>query len=205
MSLQGEDTARWLLRLVAFSALASLLLIALFILKEGLPFLFRVGLRNFLLGTEWRPEAGRFGIFPMIVASVWVTFGAMLVGGPLGVACALFLTEFTPAPARRVIKPTIELLAGIPSVLYGFLGVMVLAPWIRGRFGGPGLCVLNAALILGIMILPTTMITASLILAMGRALGETMAVIMVVPSLAILAVIQRRAKPEKLVGGFKGV
>jgi len=219
MRLNGEKIAKYSLMLVAFSALASLLLIAVFILKEGVPFMFKVGLKDFLLSSDWNPQAGKFGIYPMIVASLYVTFGAMLIGAPLGVAGAIFLNEFLPKPAMRVIKPTIELLAGIPSVVFGFLGVMVLAPLIRSTMGGPGLSVLAAAVILGIMVLPTVIsistdaiaavpnsyregalalgatrwqsvymviikaarsgIIASIILAMGRALGETMAVIMV--------------------------
>lgn len=205
--------------LVAFSALASLLLIAIFILKEGVPFIFKYGPRAFLLGREWRPGEGEYGIYPMIVSSLWVTLGAMLIGGPLGVAGAIFLNEFVPKPVMKTIKPTIELLAGIPSVVYGFIGVMVLAPLIRAHFGGPGLSILAASVILGVMVLPTVIsistdaigavpntyreaalalgatrwqsvhmvtikaagsgIVASIILAMGRALGETMAVIMV--------------------------
>lgn len=219
MRFNGEKIAKVSLMLVAFSALASLLLIAVFIFKEGIPFMFKVGLRDFLLSSDWNPQAGKFGIYPMIVASLYVTFGAMLIGAPLGVAGAIFLNEFVPKPVMRVIKPTIELLAGIPSVVFGFLGVMVLAPFIRSTMGGPGLSVLAAAVILGIMVLPTVIsistdaiaavpnsyregalalgatrwqsvymvivkaarsgIIASIILAMGRALGETMAVIMV--------------------------
>ncbi len=219
MKFNGEKIAKYSLMLVAFSALASLLLIAVFILKEGVPFMFKVGLKDFLFSSDWNPQAGKFGIYPMIVASLYVTFGAMLIGAPLGVAGAIFLNEFVPKPVMRVIKPTIELLAGIPSVVFGFLGVMVLAPMIRSYMGGPGLSVLAAAIILGIMVLPTVIsistdaiaavpnsyregalalgatrwqsvhmviikaarsgIIASIILAMGRALGETMAVIMV--------------------------
>jgi phosphate ABC transporter permease protein PstC len=219
MNLNGEKIAKYALMTVAFSAVASLLLIAVFIFKEGLPFMFKVGLRDFLFASEWDPMAGKYGIYPMIVASLWVTLGAMLIGAPLGVAGAIFLNEFVPKPVMRVVKPTIELLAGIPSVVFGFLGVMVLAPWIRATMGGPGLSVLAASVILGIMVLPTVIsistdaigavpnsyregalalgatrwqsvymvtikaarsgIIASIILAMGRALGETMAVIMV--------------------------
>jgi phosphate transport system permease protein len=219
MSQFGEKTIQKLLTVIAFSALCGLLLIALFILKEGLPFLLRVGIRDFLLSSSWDPQNGRFGIYPMIVASLWVTVGAMLVGAPLGVAGAIFLTEFTPKSVMRVIKPTIELLAGIPSVVYGFIGVIVLAPYIRQHMGGPGLSVLAGSVILGVMILPTIIsistdaiqsvpnsfregsfalgatrwqtvhmvvlkaarsgIIASIILGMGRAIGETMAVIMV--------------------------
>jgi phosphate transport system permease protein len=161
----------------------------------------------------------KFGIFPMIAASLWVTFGAMIIGAPLGVAVALFLSEYVPRPVMRIIKPTIELLAAIPSVVYGFIGVIVLAPLIRNYLGGPGLSLLSGSIILGIMILPTVIsisidsilavpqsyregslalgattwqtinmvtvkasksgIIASIILGLGRAIGETMAVIMV--------------------------
>ena len=205
--------------MVAFSALASLLLIAVFIFKEGLPFMLKVGLRDFLFSSTWNPQVGQFGIYPMIVSSLYVTFGAMVIGAPLGIAGAIFMNEFLPRSVMRIIKPTIELLAGIPSVVFGFLGVMVLAPFIRAHLGGPGLSVLAASVILGIMVLPTVIsistdaigavpnsyregalalgatrwqsvhmvtikaarsgIIASIILAMGRALGETMAVIMV--------------------------
>jgi phosphate ABC transporter permease protein PstC len=219
MKVNAEKIAKGLLTVVAFSALASLLLIAIFIFKEGFPFILKVGLGNFLFSSDWNPQKGQFGIYPMIVASLYVTLGAMLIGAPLGVAGAIFLNEFLPRSIMRIIKPTIELLAGIPSVVFGFLGVMVLAPFIRAHMGGPGLSVLAASVILGIMVLPTVIsissdaigavpnsyregalalgatrwqsvhmvtvkaarsgIIASIILAMGRALGETMAVIMV--------------------------
>jgi phosphate transport system permease protein len=215
----GEKGVKRILTAIAFSALFGLLLIALFIMIEGLPFMFKVGLKNFILAHDWDPQTGKFGIYPMIVASLWVTFGAMLIGAPLGIACAIFLTEFVPRPVMAIIKPTIELLAGVPSVLYGFIGVIVLAPLIRENLGGPGLSMLAASIILGIMILPTIIsistdaisavpqsfregsralgatrwqtvhmvvlkaagsgIIASIILGMGRAIGETMAVIMV--------------------------
>ena len=219
MNLLGERGVRRILTAVAFSAISALLLIALFIFSEGLPFILRYGLRGFLFSSEWNPQAGQFGIYPMIVATLWVTLGAIAIGAPLGVAGAVFLTEFMPRPVMQVIKPAIELLAGIPSVVYGFIGVMVLAPLIRSTLGGPGLSLLAASIILGVMILPTVIsisidailavprsyregslalgattwqtvrmvtvpaarsgIIASIILAMGRAVGETMAVIMV--------------------------
>lgn len=219
MKLIGEKGVRRILMLTAFSAISALLLIALFILNEGLPFIFNYGVKDFLVSSDWQPHLGKFGIYPMIVASLWVTFGAMVVGAPLGVAGAFFLAEYVPKSIMRIIKPTIELLAAIPSVVYGFIGVMVLAPLIRNNFGGPGLSLLAASIILGIMILPTVIsisidsimavpqsyregslalgattwqtihmvtvkasksgIIASIILGMGRAIGETMAVIMV--------------------------
>ena len=219
MKLIGEKGVRRILMLTAFSAISALLLIALFILNEGLPFIFKYGIKDFLFSSEWNPHLGKYGIYPMIVASLWVTFGALVIGAPLGVAGAFFLTEYVPKSIMRIIKPTIELLAAIPSVVYGFIGVMVLAPLIRNNFGGPGLSLLAASIILGIMILPTVIsisidsimavpqsyregslalgattwqtihmvtvkasksgIIASIILGMGRAIGETMAVIMV--------------------------
>ena len=219
MKLKREKIMEKVLLVVACSTILSLMLIAVFMLKEGVPFLLKVGLRRFLLSSEWQPRNGQYGIYPMIVASLWVTAGALLVGGPLGIAGAIFLTEFVPRAVMRVVKPAIELLAGIPSVVFGFIGVMVVAPFIREHAGGPGLSVLAAALILGIMILPTVMsiatdaisavpqsyregalalgatrwqavhmvvlkaarsgIIAGVILGMGRAIGETMAVIMV--------------------------
>lgn len=219
MKLMGEKGVRRLLMATAFSAISALLLIALFILNEGLPFIFKYGLKDFLFANDWNPQAGKFGIFPMIAASLWVTFGAMLVGAPLGIAGALFLSEYVPRSVMRVIKPAIELLAAIPSVVYGFIGVMVLAPLIRNYLGGAGLSLLAGSIILGIMILPTVIsisidsilavpqsfregslalgattwqtihmltikasrsgIIASVILGLGRAVGETMAVIMV--------------------------
>lgn len=219
MKLIGEKGVHRILMLTAFSAISALLLIALFILNEGLPFIFKYGIKDFLLESDWNPQAGKFGIFPMIAASIWVTIGAMMVGAPLGVAGALFLVEYSPKPVMKIIKPTIELLAAIPSVVYGFIGVMVLAPIIRDNFGGPGLSLLAGSIILGIMILPTVIsisidsimavpqiyregslalgattwqtihmvvikaaksgIIASIILGLGRAIGETMAIIMV--------------------------
>ncbi len=219
MKLISEKGVKRILMATAFSAISALLLIALFIISEGLPFIFKYGLKEFLFSSDWQPHLGKFGIYPMIVASLWVTLGAMIVGAPLGVAGALFLSEYVPKSVMNIIKPTIELLAAIPSVVYGFIGVMVLAPLIRDNFGGPGLSLLSASIILGIMILPTVIsisidsilavprsyregslalgattwqtihmviakasksgIIASIILGMGRAIGETMAVIMV--------------------------
>jgi len=219
MALFGEKGVSRILMAVAFSAITALLLIGLFILNEGLPFIFKYGVTNFLFSSDWHPQEGKFGIFPMIAASIWVTVGAMVVGAPLGVAGAFFLSEYVPRPVMKIIKPTIELLAAIPSVVYGFIGVMVLSPLIRENLGGPGLSLLAGSIILGVMILPTIIsisidsilavpqsyregslalgattwqtihmltikaaksgIIASIILGLGRAIGETMAVIMV--------------------------
>lgn len=219
MRVTPDKAVEKLLLAVACTAVFCLLVIAAFIFKEGIPFLLKVGLGDFLLSSDWRPDSGHFGVFPMIASSLMVTFGALVVGAPLGIAGAIFLSEFGPPSLMRVVKPAIELLAAIPSVVFGFIGVMVLAPFIRRAAGGPGLSVLAAAIVLGVMILPTIMsisidalravpqsyregafalgatrwqavrmvvikaassgLLAGMILGMGRAIGETMAVIMV--------------------------
>ncbi len=204
---------------IAFSAVSILIVITVFMFQQGTPIMFRQGIGKFLGGSDWYPSEKSFGLLPMIIGSLYVTLGAMVIGVPFGLACAIVLTEFASKPIRQVIKPVIELLAGIPSVVYGFMGVVILVPFIRTKFGGPGLSVLAASIILGIMILPTIIsisvdslqalppafregslamgatkwqtvrmvllpaarsgIIASIILGMGRAIGETMAVIMV--------------------------
>ncbi len=205
--------------LLALSSISSLVIITIFIFEEGLPLIMHTGLKDFIFSTHWAPTKGFFGIGAMIVSSLLVTLGAMVLGVPLGLACAIVLAEFCSERVRRLLKPTLELLAGIPSVVYGFLGVIWLVPLIRDHLGGPGLSLLAASVILGIMILPTVIsisidaltavpdvyrdgsialgatewqtvrrvvlpaassgIITAVILGMGRAIGETMAVIMV--------------------------
>jgi phosphate ABC transporter permease protein PstC len=219
MKRASDKLVERLLLAIALTTILCLLVIAVFIFKEGLPFIFKIGLGDFLFSSDWRPDSGHYGIFPMIVSSLWVTLGGLLVGAPLGMSGAIFLSEFGPPAMMRFVKPAIELLAGIPSVVFGFIGVMVLAPFIRAVAGGPGLSVLAASIVLGVMILPTIMsisidalasvpqsyregalalgatkwqavrmvvlkaassgLLAGMILGMGRAIGETMAVIMV--------------------------
>jgi phosphate transport system permease protein len=216
---RNEKLTRLALLTIAFSAVSILAIITIFIFSEGTPIMFRYGFKKFLFGLDWYPTEKSFGLLPMITGSVMVTAGALILGVPFGLACAVFLTEFSSKRLRRVVKPVIELLAGIPSVVYGFMGVVILVPFIRETLGGPGLSVLAASIILGIMILPTIIsisidsllavpptyregsiamgatrwqtvkmvlfpaarsgIIASIILGMGRAIGETMAVIMI--------------------------
>jgi phosphate transport system permease protein len=215
----GEKAVEVSLLVVALTSTSVLALIALFIFIAGIPIIGRVGVIEFLFGNRWAPTTGSFGIWPMIIGSVSVTVGALVVGVPLGLACAIFLVEFAPARAALIMRPAIQLLAGIPSVIYGFWGLIVLVPLIRNYLGGPGLSILAGSLILGIMILPTIIsisedalralppayaegslalgathwqtiwrmelpaarsgLLAGAILGMGRAVGETMAVIMV--------------------------
>ena len=211
-----------LLLVTALGALIALGLITYFIFQAGVPLIARLGLWQFLTGTSWSPASTppRFGILPMIVGSLWLTFGSLLIGVPLGLAVAIFMVELAPPRLALVMRPAIQLLAGIPSVIYGFIGLTLLAPVIRSAFGGPGLSVLTGAIILGFMILPSIIaisedamravpiairegavalgsthwqviigvilpnarsgIIAGVILGMGRALGETMAVIMMI-------------------------
>lgn len=205
--------------LIAFSSISILALIAFFIFGEGIPLIWKIGPKAFILGERWVPSQGSFGILPMIVGSFWVTVGALILGIPLGLACAIFLCEWAPPLAAVVLRPAIQLLAAIPSVIYGFWGLVVLVPLIRNYLGGPGLSILSGSMILGFMILPTIIsisedslkalpssykagglalgathwqtiwrvlipaarsgIVASIILGMGRAIGETMAMIMI--------------------------
>jgi phosphate ABC transporter permease protein PstC len=208
-----------ILTAVAFSAVLSLAIITVFIFKEGVPIILRVGRREFFFSSDWAPREGGFGILSMIVGSLMVTLGAMVIGIVFSLGLAIVLTQFCPPKLTAMLKPVIELLAGIPSVVYGFVGVVTLVPLIRDYLGGPGLSVLAASIVLGIMVLPTVTsisvdafnavpraywegsialgatrwqttymvmlkaarsgILAAIILGMGRAVGETMAVIMV--------------------------
>ncbi len=217
--MKAEKAISAILTAIAFSAILGLAIITVFIFKEGLPIILRVGGREFFLSSDWDPREGHFGIFSMIVGSLMVTLGAMAVGIVFSLGLAIVLTQFSPPKLTGVLKPIIELLAGIPSVVYGFMGVVTLVPLIRDYLGGPGLSVLAASIVLGIMVLPTVTsisidalravprpywegsialgatrwqttymvmlkaarsgIVAAVILGMGRAVGETMAVIMI--------------------------
>lgn len=141
-----------------FSACASILaviLICFFIFANGVPAIFEIKPAQFLGGTIWKPLEGFFGILPMIVGSIYVTAGGVLVGVPIGILCAVFMARFCPKRFYKVLKPAIELLAGVPSIVYGFFGLVVLVPMMRTLFGGSGKGILTASVMLGIMILPT--------------------------------------------------
>ncbi|MCE5196437.1 MAG: phosphate ABC transporter permease subunit PstC [Negativicutes bacterium] len=214
-----ENLSERIFLLIALSALSVLALITVFILMHGLPIIAKVGVINFVFGMKWAPSQGAYGIFPMIVGSVSVTLGAAVLGVPIAICCSIFLTEFAPAVVRTLFRPAIQLLAGIPSVVFGFWGVLFIVPLIRNYLGGPGLSILAGSIILAIMILPTIIsisevsllalpqqyregafalglthwqtiyylllpaaksgVVAAVILGLGRAIGETMAVIMV--------------------------
>ena len=205
--------------LAACASIAAVALICVFLFANSVPAFAKIGPLNFLLGAQWKPGNNLFGILPMIVGSLYVTAGALLLGVPVGILTALFLAGFCPKGLYRLLKPGVNLMAGIPSVVYGFFGMVVLAPLVRSTLGGNGNSILTASVLLAIMILPTIIgqaesalravpascyegslalgasherslffavlpaakpgVTAGVILGVGRAIGETMAVIMV--------------------------
>jgi phosphate transport system permease protein len=196
-----------------------LLAIIIFILKQGLPAFFQVGLFDFLFGINWSPTNSQFGVLPMIIGSLAVTFGSMILAVPLGIACAILLAEVAPLRVRQILRPAVELLVGIPSVIFGLVGIGVIVPTIR-QIGGTGYSIAAACIVLMAMVLPTIIsisddsiravprkykegslamgatqwqtiwhvlipaarsgIGAGIILGIGRAVGETMAMIMVI-------------------------
>ena len=209
-------------------ALASILAVALicvFLFANGLPAMKEIGFLNFLSGTTWRPGNDIYGILPMIVGSIYITAGAIVIGVPIGLLTAIFMAFYCPKRIYGILKPCTELLAGIPSIVYGFFGMVVIAPTVLdiAKFFGAdissGATILSAAILLGIMILPTIIgvseaalravpnayyegavamgatheravfsvmlpaaksgVLAGIVLGIGRAIGETMAVIMV--------------------------
>ncbi|MEA3282998.1 MAG: phosphate ABC transporter permease subunit PstC [Euryarchaeota archaeon] len=154
----SERIIELLLFLSAATAVMVVALIIIFLLKEGLPVLVKVGVANFCLGMNWNPIAiagePSYGIFPMIVASFYVAIGSLIIAVPLGLLCAVFLAEIAPSWARSILKHAIELLVGIPSVILGFVGLVLLVPFIRDHFGGWGFSILTGSIILAIMALP---------------------------------------------------
>lgn len=221
----------------ALVSIAAVLLICLFLFINGIPAMAKIGVFDFLLGTKWAPsnEPASYGIWPMILGSIYITVGAVILGVPIGVMTAIFLSRFCPKKLYRIIKPAIELLAGIPSVVYGFFGMIVLVPFIRGLFGGNGYGILTASILLAIMILPTIIsvsesainavpnsyyegalalgatkersvfstvvpaaksgILAGVVLGIGRAVGETMAVILVAGNSSVV--------PDSILSGVR--
>lgn len=203
--------------------IAAVVTICVFIFVQAIPALKEIGLFNFLFSAEWDPDVegtggGNYGIATMIVGSVYITAGALIVGVPIGFLTAVFMARYCPRPLYKVMKPMTNILAGIPSIVYGYFGVRVIVPFIRDTFGGYGYSILSASLVLGIMILPTIIsvsenairavpksyyegalalgatkeraifrtevpaaksgIVTSIILGLGRVIGETMAVVM---------------------------
>lgn len=221
-----EKTVETWFLLCAIIAILFLGIISIYLFLEGTPAIFKIGLKEFILGSKWMPSAEIFGIFPMIIASIYGTLGAIVLGVPIGIFTAIFMAEIAPEPIVKIVRPAIELLAGIPSVIYGFFGLIVIVPIIDNIFGNGGNSLLAAIIILGIMILPTIVnisesairevpksykegslalgasqiqtifrvilpaarsgILAGVVLGIGRAIGETMAVILVAGNTPLL-------------------
>lgn len=215
----GEYLVEKGLFITAIFSIIVILLIIGFIFREAIPIFQEYGLLNFIFGMEWAPSDGQYGVFTMIVGSLCITILALIMAVPLSILCAIFMAEIAPPAMAKILKPVIETLAGIPSVVYGFFGLIVLVPIIRVQFGGTGFSMLTASIILTVMILPTIIsvsvdalrsvpleykeaslalgatqwqtiknvifpaaipgIITAFILGMGRAVGETLAVIMV--------------------------
>jgi len=219
-----EKIIEKLIFISAVVSVAAVALITIFIFSSGMPALKETGLINFISGATWSPTNGDYGILPLIAGSLSVTIGSLILGIPLGIGCAVFIAEILDRRPARFFQSAIELLAGIPSVVYGFFGLVILVPIVRQIFGGNGFSIIAGSVILAIMILPTIVsisansisavpleyreaslalgadkrqtimkvilpaaksgIFSSVILAMGRSIGETMAVLLITGNVA---------------------
>ena len=235
MNKVKESFAHIIFIISAATSILAVLAICIFVFTGAIPALKEIGLFNFLNGDIWRPARGEFGIYPMIIGSLYVTGGAIILGVPLGLLCAVFLSNYCPIWLYKIVKPLIELMAGIPSIIYGFFGIAVIVPRLRLYFGGSGKGILATSILLGIMILPTLVaviesslnavprtyyegalalgathersifcvvipaaksgIIAGIVLGIGRAIGETMAVVMVAGNSPII--------PDSLVSNVR--
>lgn len=222
-----EEFFRILFFLSAAMSIVAILLICIFIFMNGLPFIGKYGVLNFLFGSNWSPSntPSSFGILPMIVGSLLITIGAIVVGVPTGIFTSVFMVYYCSKPIYGFLKGAVNMMAAIPSIVYGFFGLQLMVPWIR-TFAGNGMSVITASLLLGIMILPTIIsltesairtvpatfysgslalgathertifsvilpaaksgIFSAIILGIGRAIGETMAVILVAGNQPVL-------------------
>ncbi len=230
-----EKVMKLLFFLTALVSIVAVILICIFLFASGIPAIKEIGVFKFLLGTSWKPANNLYGILPMIVGSFYVTAGALIIGVPIGILTAVFMARFAPRSIYAPLKAAVNLMAGIPSVVYGFFGLVVLVPFIREAFGGRGMSVLTASVLLGLMILPTIIsvsetsiravpesyyegglalgashersvfftvlpaaksgIFAGVVLGIGRAVGETMAVMMVAGNQAVI--------PDSMLSGVR--
>ncbi len=230
-----EQIMKYCFLICACVSVAAVAAICLFMFVNGIPAMGKIGVFKFLLGTEWSPSKGIYGILPMIIGSIYVTAGAAVVGVPIGILTAVFMVYYCPAPIYKIVKPAVDLLAGIPSIVYGFFGLVVIVPVIQDLLGTSGKGVLTASILLGLMILPTIISTAEsslraapdmyyegalalgatkersifgavfpaarsgilsgVILGIGRAIGETMAVVIVAGNQAVI--------PKSLTDGVR--
>lgn len=230
-----ETATRLLFMICACVSVLAVISICIFIFKNGIPAINEIGLKDFLLGKTWKPKQNLFGIFPMIISSIYVTAGAIIIGGPIGILTAIFLSCYCPKRLYKIIKPMINLLASVPSIIYGFFFLMTVVPIMQRITGTSGKGMLTASILLGLMILPTIINTSEasinavpcqyfegalalgatkeqsifktvlpaassgvlsgIILGIGRAIGETMAVIMIIGNQAVM--------PQSLLSGVR--
>lgn len=230
-----EGIMHALFLICACVSILAVVLICVYLFASGVPAIGEIGVTDFLFGTKWKPSSGYYGIFPMIIGSILVTGIAVVIGVPIGILCAVFMSHYCPKKLYRFVKPAINLLAGIPSIVYGFFGLVVIVPIMKELFGGSGKSLLTAGILLGIMILPTVIkttesslnavpksyyegalalgathersvffaslpaaksgILAAIILGVGRAIGETMAVILVAGNQTII--------PKSITSGIR--
>ena len=221
-----EIAAKALFTFAACVSIVAVAVICVFLIANGIPGMAKIGVWDFLSGTKWKPGNDIYGVFPMILGSAYVTAGALVIGVPAGLLTAVFLSRFASKRMVKLMKPMVSLMAGIPSVVFGFFGLVVLVPLVRELFGGSGSSLLTASVLLGMMILPTIVtvcesalnavpdsyyegalalgatheravfsvvlpaaksgVTAGVILGIGRAIGEAMAVNMVAGNHAVI-------------------
>ena len=230
-----EGIMHALFLICACVSILAVVLICVYLFASGVPAIGEIGVTDFLFGTKWKPSSGYYGIFPMIIGSILVTGIEVVIGVPIGILCAVFMSHYCPKKLYRFVKPAINLLAGIPSIVYGFFGLVVIVPIMKELFGGSGKSLLTAGILLGIMILPTVIkttesslnavpksyyegalalgathersvffaslpaaksgILAAIILGVGRAIGETMAVILVAGNQTVI--------PKSITSGIR--
>lgn len=150
-----ESLMKVVFLICACVSIIAVVLICVFLFAKGIPAIGEIGPIKFLTGLRWKPLQNIFGILPTIVGSIYVTAGAIIIGVPIGLLCAVFMARFCPKNIYKILKPAVDLLAGIPSIVYGFFGLVVIVPIIQNIFGGGGKSILTASIMLGIMILPT--------------------------------------------------
>ncbi len=230
-----EKIMKLVFLVTAMASIIAVIVICGFLFVNGVPAIKEIGVKEFLLGMEWLPMQEIFGILPMIVGSIYVTAGAIIIGVPIGIFSAVYLVRFCNEKVYKIVKPAVELMAGIPSIVYGFFGLVVIVPAFQTIFGGSGKGLLTASLLLGIMILPTIIsvvesslravpehyyegalalgatrersmffvtlpaaksgVLAGVALGIGRAIGETMAVVMVAGNQPII--------PDSILSGVR--
>lgn len=216
-----EKFMNYVFLLTALTSILAVVLICTFLFSNGIPLIFKLGIKNFIFNIDWSPTdiPESYGILPMILGSIYITLGAIIIGVPFGVVTAIYLSRYCNKNLYKILKPMVDLLSGIPSIVYGFFGLMVIVSFVRYLFGYTGKSILSASILLGIMILPTIIsisetslnavpkayyegalalgashdraiysvilpaakrgIISSIILGVGRAIGETMAVVMI--------------------------